>query len=175
MSATRSASRQSGFSLLELVLVVCVIAVLAALLYSRLEFYQEAAERAAVQQTAAAVRSGLQLQVAGLLLRGRDADIEALAARNPTDFLTDRPPGYVDEPADDESAARLPGGSWYFDARRKELVYLVSYDTRFKPGPDGRKWIRYRIIIEFDDRPGEVPRRQFSAARLVPVNAYAWD
>ncbi len=163
-----------GFSLLEFVLVICVIAVLAVMLYSRLVFYQEAAERAVVQQTAASIRSGLQMRVANLLVRGRDPEIESLATRNPVDFLSEPPASYAGELLD-QAAGALPVGSWYFEPKRRELVYLVTHDDHFQPGEDGRKWVRYRIVIEFEDPGLPGASRQFSAVKLVATNKYRWE
>ncbi|HEY6720193.1 MAG TPA: prepilin-type N-terminal cleavage/methylation domain-containing protein, partial [Burkholderiales bacterium] len=59
----------SGLTLIELIVVVCIIALCAALLLDRLRFYQEAAEKAAMEYTVGAVKSALQLRVAAMLLR----------------------------------------------------------------------------------------------------------
>ncbi len=59
---------QTGFSLFELIVVVCIVAVVAGILLNRLHLYEEAAEKAAMQQTAAAIKSALQMRVAAYMI-----------------------------------------------------------------------------------------------------------
>ena len=48
MTASRVSRRQAGFTLLELVIVVCVVGVSATFVMDRLWRYQEMAEKAAI-------------------------------------------------------------------------------------------------------------------------------
>ncbi len=77
-------SRRSGrgLTLIELIVVICIIGVSAALLVDRLRFYQEAAEKAAMEYTVGAVKSALQLQVAAMLVRGEERFRERLAVHH---------------------------------------------------------------------------------------------
>ena len=70
-------------TLIELVVVVCIIGVLGAVLLDRLRFYQEAAEKAAMEYNVGALKSALQLRVAAMLVRGEERNIESLANANP--------------------------------------------------------------------------------------------
>jgi len=72
-----------GFTLIELIIVVCIVALCAALLLDRLRFYQEAAEKAAMEYTVATMKSALQLRVAAMLVRGEEGSIGKLARSNP--------------------------------------------------------------------------------------------
>ena len=76
-----------GFTLIELIVVVCIVALCAALLLDRLRFYQEAAEKAVMEYTIATVKSALQLRVAYMLVRGDEKKIGALDRANPVDWL----------------------------------------------------------------------------------------
>jgi type II secretory pathway pseudopilin PulG len=171
----RPVSRESGFTLFELVVVVCVVAVMAGFLINRLRVYQEAAEKVAMQQTATAIKSALQMRVASYMIRGRDKDIENLRGENPVNWLQETPADYAGEFSTD-AYARVRPGSWYFDLTRRELVYIVNYGSNFKPGPDGRKWARYRVRIEYEavPEPGAPPRKVLSAVTFVPVQPYVW-
>jgi len=170
------AGRHAGFTLFELIVVICIVALLAAILFNRLRFYEEAAEKAAMQQTAAAIKSALQMRVASYMISGRDNEIENLRNENPVSWLQESPVYYAGEFHAD-AYARVQPGSWYFDLTRRELIYVINLGDNFKPGPDGRKWVRYRVRIEYDEQvpeKGAPPRKVLSAASFAPVQPYTW-
>jgi len=171
----RPAGRQTGFTLFELIVVVCVVAIMAGILLNRLRVYEEAAEKAAMQQTAAAIKSALQMRAASYMIGGRDNEIENLRNENPVSWLQEKPAEYAGEFYAD-AYARVRPGSWYFDLARRELIYVIDLGANFKPGPDGRKWVRYRVRIEYENVPerGAVPRKVLSAVSFAPVQPYAW-
>ena len=169
------AGGQAGFTLLELIVVVCIVAVIAGILLNRLRVYEEAAEKAAMQQTAAAIKSALQMRVASYMISGRDNQIENLRSENPVSWLQEKPAGYAGEFYAD-AYARVRPGSWYFDLTRREFIYVVNLGDNFKPGPDARKWVRYRVSIEYEKVPetDTSQRRVLSAVGFTPVQPYAW-
>jgi len=171
----RAADRQAGFTLFELIVVVCVVALMAGILLNRLQTYEEIAERAAMQQTAAAIKSALQMRVAAYLINGRDKEIEMLRDENPVTWLQEKPTNYAGEFHAD-AYARVRPGSWYYDIPHKELVYVVNLGSNFVPGPDARKWVRYHVRIEYEMMPeaGAPPRKVLSAANFAPVEPFAW-
>ncbi len=168
----RSAGR--GFTLIELIVVVSLVAVFAAIALDRLKFYQEAAEKAGLETTLAAMHSGLQLRVAQLLVKGDAQAIAALAGSNPVQFLSEPPPGYAGELR--ESQAGLPGGGWYFDPMRREIVYKPALTTHLrvgggKPGEDAR--LRFRADVQYAQASGTTPPA-FGKAAMVSLQPYAW-
>ena len=171
----RPARGPAGFTLFELVVVVCIVAVMAGVLLNRLQVYTEAAEKAAMQQTAAAIKSALQMRVASYMISGRDNEIEQLRSQNPVSWLQERPDNYAGEYYAD-AYARVRPGSWYFDLTRREFNYVIKLGGNFKPGPDGRKWVRYRVRIEYEEVPEQAtpPRKVLSAAGFAPVQPYVW-
>lgn len=145
-------------------------------LLDRLQVYKEGAEKAVMQQTAAAIKSALQMRVASYMIHGRDDEIENLRTQNPINWLQERPENYAGEFYAD-AYARVRPGSWYFDLARRELIYVVDLGTHFKPGPDGRKWVRYHVTIDYEQQLTEKnapPRMVFSALSFSPVQAYEW-
>ncbi len=169
-------SRRSGrgLTLIELIVVICIIGVSATLLLERLRFYQEAAEKAAMEYTVGAVKSALQLQVAAMLVGGEERNIESLARVNPTGWLQEPPPGYRGEFRAPQPA--VPRGSWYFDATRSELVYVPNLDAHLNPGPDGSKRLRFRVRFEFARAEPDAERKRtpFTGVRVEPVTPYTW-
>ena len=166
---------QAGFTLFELVVVVCIVAVMAGILFNRLRVYEEAAEKAAMQQTAVAIKSALQMRVAAYMIGGRDKEIENLRNENPVGWLQGQPANYAGEFYAD-AYARVRPGNWYFDLTRREFVYVINLGDNFTPGPDARKWVRYRVRIEYDTVPEKdaPPRKVLSAVNFVPVQPYVW-
>ncbi len=161
----------SGLTLIELIIVICIIALCAALLYERLRFYQEAAEKAAMEYTVAVVKSALQLRVAAMLLRGEGGNIGSLARANPVEWLMEPPPGYRGEfraPQPD-----VPRGSWYFDATRKELVYVPDLDGHLERLADGSKRLRFRVRVD-EPKESDSERKRMTGMRVEPVMPYTW-
>ena len=146
----------------------------AALLLERLRYYQEGAEKAAMENTVGALKSALQLHVASLLLKGKARDLGALAHTNPVDWLQEPPRGYRGEFR--AAVPAVPRGSWYFDGSRGELVYVPDLDAHLRPGPDGSKRLRFRVVLDFEPaEPGSGRERgALSAVHFAAVTPYAW-
>jgi len=165
-------TKHTGLTLIELIVVVCIIALCAVVLLDRLRFYQEAAEKAAMEYTVGSVKSALQLRVAAMLLRGEGKNIGSLARANPIEWLMEPPPGYRGEfraPQPD-----VPRGSWYFDATNKELVYVPNLDSHLERLADGSKRLRFRVQISFEPARPDSERRVFTGMRVESVTPYAW-
>ena len=169
--------RARAFTLIELVAVFLIIAVLAALLADRLLYYQERAEKAAMEQVVVVLRSALQIRAAGLLVHGRMEDIKQLETENPMNWLAERPENYLGvfagAPPDDLSA-----GKWYFDGRGKVLVYVPARTRHFVAGKDGQAAIRFQVRIDVGPLPGESgrvnPMRGVGRMELSAVEPYNW-
>ena len=161
-----------GFTLIELVVVVCIIALCAALLLDRLRLYQEAAEKAAMEYTVATVKSALQLQAAAMLVRGEEKNIGALARANPMEWLMEPPAGYRGEFRAPQPA--VPRGSWYFDATRNEIVYVPNLDAHLERLSDGSKRLRFRVRLDFEPKDPDSERKRFTGMRIEPVTPYTW-
>ncbi|HXU92730.1 MAG TPA: prepilin-type N-terminal cleavage/methylation domain-containing protein, partial [Gallionella sp.] len=136
-------SRSSGgFTLIELIIVVVIVVVIGGTFLNRMFYYQEQAEKTAMEGVAAALQSALTLQYAQILTRGKPSDVPALAYANPMDWLQKKPNNYAGE-FYDPSPASVESGSWVFDLKSRDLVYVLNSANYFNPGKDGKKWVRF--------------------------------
>ncbi len=165
-----------GFTLLELILVISIIAILGGLFLSRIPYYQEQAEKTAMEQVAAAVQSALVLRYGALMVRGADSQLllGELARDNPINWLQEKPRNYAGEFFDPSPQAVRPG-SWVFDLKSRELVYVVDHADYFKPGQDGRKWIRFRVQLKYEPALGRPDAgKELTGTLFQPVEPYRW-
>lgn len=175
-SMQRPHLHSAGFTLFELIIVIILVAVFSGMLLGRFLIYQEAAEKAAMEQTAGAIRSALNIRLAALIARGRTAEIPKLATLNPVTLLAEKQRNYVGEYYD-VSGSDIPPGSWYFDLKSKELVYLVDRGAHFVPDKSGRKRVRYRVGLVYNDDLSSVTAvstREVGGIALTEVEPYIW-
>jgi hypothetical protein len=174
MRQSTAALRQSGASRLELLVAAGVVAAVGGVLLERFAFYQEYAEKVAVDLTIASMRAGLRSQVAGLLIADRVSEIQTLADGNPVSWLAQPPENYlgeVDAPTEDEAR-----GKWYFDRKRRELVYTANNRRHFTPSVYRDYTVRVRPMrVRTQVQPvGPSARREPEWVVLVVVNDYRW-
>lgn len=144
-----------GFTLIELVIVVCVVALLFGIALDRLLRYQELGERAAVQQNVAAINTALALKFAGYVAMGTPERIAGEVGRNPVDLLARPPENYQGElvSADPKTLLRP---CWYFDGSTGELVYLPTRRRYWAESSGVPESIRFRVALTtVETVPGE--------------------
>jgi general secretion pathway protein G len=141
--------QEQGFSLIELVIVVAVISILLSFFLDRVWYYQELAEKTAMEQDVDAIQSALTMQHGKRYVNNDQPDINLLATQNPVKWLQKLPKNYVGE-FYDPSPLAVPRGSWMFDLKARELIYVLSRTDHFVPGKDGKQWIRFHVRIEYD-------------------------
>ena len=135
---------QRGFKLFEFAVAAAIFAILVAVLLQRVWFYQGEAERVAVQQVVANVRTALEIKLAQGRLPGRAVDLTLLVEQNPLQWLSDKPPNYAGEyfsPTDQDVAV----GNWYFDRHDKTLVYLLNNRNSF--GSTELKRLKFKVKL----------------------------
>jgi general secretion pathway protein G len=149
-----------------------VISVLAAVLLSRLGYYKEMLEKAAMESTLRNVKTGLQVQLAELIISNRQAQAARLEREDPFRWLEEKPSNYAGDyrnPPD--------GGTWYFDAGTHELVYVVNTGSRLEidTGADPKQ-IRFRARL-LKNRLNLFGNEVESVAgvSLLPVQPYRWQ
>lgn len=168
--------KNRGFTLLELVIVIAIIVTLMALFMNRFMFYQEQAEKTAMEQVAGAIQSALVMQYGQIMTRGKPSDVVALAQDNPMNLLQRPPHNYAGE-FYDPTPLSVPPGNWMFDLKSRDLIYVLGEGNYFKPGQDGRKWIRFHVVLShtksllpsLHGEPAELTGLLFE-----PVEPYTW-
>lgn len=168
-------SSDRGFTLIELAVVVCIVGVLAAMLLQRVWFYQDQAEKAAMEQVAGALQSALTMKYARLLTRGKESEITALVAENPMNWLAKVPSNYAGEYYDVTPRTVSPG-NWTFDLKTRNLVYIVDRGDYFTPGKDGHKWVHYHVNLLYETEPGTSgkPVKELVGVLFDPTEPYRW-
>ena len=166
-----------GFSLLELVIVVIIVAFLAAIVMARLLALQVHAERVAMETTAGTVRSALGMTVAEAIVRHDLQRLEALDGANPMERLAETPINYLGA-LDDPDPGSLPDGHWYFDNQAGELVYLVRNKEHFSGGVSNPPRARFAVRLVYADRNGngrfDRGTDAVEGVRLAPLEPYKW-
>lgn len=163
-----------GFTLIELMVVICVVALLFAVALDRLMRFQELGERAAMEQNIAAMNVALTMKFAALVASGRPRAIEKELGANPVENLARPPENYLGAlfmpPAE-----LLPARSWYFDRASGEVVYMPG-KTRYLSEPrDAMNGLRFRVYLtDPSPREGETVT-EIRQALVRPVQPYRWD
>ena len=173
-----SSGRASGFTLLELVIVIVIISVLMVLAISRLLSLQVDAERVTMETVAGTLRSAIGMKVAESIVKFQVNDLAALEGSNPMDLLAETPHNYLGE-RDGADPATLEDGNWYFDRREKTLVYLVRHKGFFTGGLPNPARARFIMKLVYSDKNGNgVFDRGIDAVeglRLSPAETYSWS
>jgi prepilin-type N-terminal cleavage/methylation domain-containing protein len=176
MSRGRVSSAARGFTFLEFVVVIIVIAILAGFALDRLLPLIGRAERASFLQVRTELQSALMLEAADRITRGESATLPEIVAINPMTMLLDPPANYRGTV---QAAVReLERASWYYDEGRERLVYRVGTHTRFDPldGPADR--IELRVAFVYRDGNGDdvysPSADRFDGLRLESVHGYSW-
>ncbi len=165
-----------GFTLIELIIVISIVAVLAGIFLSRVAYYQAQAEKAAMEQVVGALQSALVLRFGALMVRGtgNEKELASLASDNPMNWLQKKPHNYAGEYYDPSPGAVAPG-NWMFDLKSRELIYVVDHGEYFAPGKDGAKWIRFHVKLGYDQILGKAGSgKELTMTLFEPTEPYHW-
>lgn len=136
-----------GFSLIELIIVIAIISVLMSVFLDRIWYYQEMAEKTAMEETVGAIQSALTLQMGKNYMRGNQQALSKLATENPVKWLQKSPKNYAGE-FYDLPPSSLVAGNWLFDLKAHQLLYVLDRTGHFVPNKDGKNWIRFRVNVQ---------------------------
>jgi general secretion pathway protein G len=163
-----------GFTLIELIVVICVVALLFGVALDRLMRYQELGERAAMEQNIAAINVALNMKFAALMIAGKAAAIEKEVGANPVDLLARPPENYLGalfEPQPEQ----LPRRSWYYDQKSGDLVYVPSRARYLTQPADALNGLRFRVTLTDPSPRGNEGIREVRQAFIQPRVRYVWN
>lgn len=168
-AATRD---ESGSSLFEFTVVLIVISTLATVLLNRLDYYKEMLEKAAMESTLRNIKTGLQVQLAELIVTNHQAQAGRLENEDPVQWLDEKPFNYGGN-----YGAPAATGTWYFDAAKHELVYVVNTGSRLEIDADADpKQVRFRARLVKDRlKLFGNSVESVTGVTLVPVHPYRWQ
>ena len=135
---------RAGFTLIELILVLIVISVLGVTALDRFRYYQERAEKAAMEATLAAFKMGLQLQLAELIVTNKQMAVAQLERENPMRWLQEPPGNYLGE-----YTTPTQPGNWYYAMNEHELVYVPNNSAYLDTRRSANKELRFRVAIRY--------------------------
>lgn len=168
-------STTRGFTLLESIVVISIVAVMATAALDRLFWYQGQAEKTAMEYTASTIKSSLWMSAANRMMAENTADIATLVTRNPMDLLAEKPENYLGE-IHNVKTELLEGGNWVYDKATHQIIYIVRQRRYFKPETAGDFSVRYSVKVLY----GEIaltPTNKASyiaGVTLIPLSKYTW-
>jgi hypothetical protein len=171
----------AGFSLFEMVVVICSIVILYMVAEERLNQLPAAAERANFYAVLEQIKTGVTFEMVTRLAGGRGHDIRALQGTNPVKYLIEAPSNYRGE-LDLVTDGVDKRNSWYFETTTGELVYVVGgasiEDVKVIVGgvPVNLGQIRLKLTDVYDDTGGEPGKAgNWQALVLLPVREFTWE
>lgn len=171
-----SVCAQSGFSLLELIIVVSIIGVLMVAFTDRVWYYQEMAEKTAMQENLDAIQTALTMQYGKQYVHSNPDGINRLFTENPIKWLQKPPRNYAGEFFDPKPNS-VPPGSWMFDLKSHELIYVVDRADHFVPGKDGGKWVHFHVTLQYEQREDggvKAPNKELVGMLYEPTEQLSW-
>ena len=168
-------SLQRTLSRLELTIAAIVIFILVAVFLRQILILAARAEKKFLEVSIININTSLHYQGALLYLKGQHEQLKKMDGMNPfqlaqsaieiaVDDNVDKrkdfykgvhyrvlPARYLGE-VDYLDAETVKPGYWIFDRAQKTLVYRVSNDEYFYSDIPGEAHIRYRVVVNYEDR-----------------------
>lgn len=159
-------NRRDGFSLIEIIAVIVIIATLVSFALNKLWPLFGKAERAHTLQMIGGLRSALTLNMAERIVNDQRLQWETYRDKNPVSYLA-APPGNYLGAFDHLKPSQMKKGSWYFDKTQHLLIYRVRFAQYFHSPLPGPARIRLKIMPIFG-------KNKLYAVDLKAVDPYQW-
>ncbi len=170
----RLGSRQSGFTLLELVLVISIISVLAVVALNRYYKLLVDVERTSMEHDLGVMRSAISMQVAGHYVSGNTAGLEKMIGSNPMELLSEKPNNYLGV-VSQYRLGDIEHGRWFYDSREETLVYVVRNPLYFETELAAPARVRFKIFPVYSERGEEGSQQKYlSGLTLKELEPYRW-
>jgi prepilin-type N-terminal cleavage/methylation domain-containing protein len=156
-------ANQSGFTLIELVVVIVVLGILAAVAIPKLFSVTKEAEVAAVNTMVSNLESALSIYVAKQFTQG-----SSIAVHNPFDDLSNVPANYAGS-QDPVTVANTPNGKWSYRPSGNWIMYNPKASIT-GGWNNGERFIIYRVeaVIDGVDTVG-------LRLNTTPTYVYSWQ
>jgi len=168
----------SGFSLLELVIVIIIISTLLGFAIDKLLKLQVQAERSSMEGMIGILQSAISLTISEHIAKGKIPALKKYLHSNPMQLLADTPVNYLgsfeSQPEDPEPA------SWWYEQKSHSLVYFVLNQEHFvteSTDLSEKRQAKFKIVAVYDDNNsnGRFDRGDaLKGMRLSPVTKYHW-
>jgi competence protein ComGC len=153
--------------LVELTVVMVIVSLLFVAAAGRFLYWEERAEKAAMDSVLAGVKMGLQIRMAELIMANRQAGLAQLETENPMQWLQEQPSNYAGEYV----TAAKPG-TWYYAGEKRELVYVPHSSSNLEMDPQGKE-LRFRVALRFESDPS-TGHKSPSGVFLVTTRKFTW-
>lgn len=144
-------SFQKGFSLLELVVSILVVAVLMAVAYIKLERLAEDVERVSFEGVRNNIQAQVTLKVAYWFAEQQRVSKEMLEKKNPIDLVKHKPTNYGGE-LDYNELLVAPSERWYFVSDKRWLVYKVKRSTQLINEFEQTEILPFQLTVRFQHK-----------------------
>ncbi|WP_426211863.1 type II secretion system protein [Massilia sp. TWP1-3-3] len=160
--------RERGFSLFELAVTVAIIGVLAGVLLSRIQLYQEEADRVAMESVVGVLRSALSMKAGQLVAQGKQDQLSKLTSINPMDLLAQKPANYLGE-FNTPQKEKISRGNWYFNRKKLLLVYIARTGATFQVSDPRQFEFKIDVLRDLDGANGPKPAETSNSTTIEGV------
>ncbi len=160
---TRFMYSKRGFTLIELVVIIVVLGILAAVAIPKLFNVTKEAEKSAVASMVSNLESALSIYVAKQFVDG-----QPIVVHNPFDDLANTPSNYLGS-QDPVTPANTPNGKWSWRPTGNWIMYNPNSSITGGWNNGGEKFIIYKVetVVENGDTVG-------LRLNTTPSYAYSW-